>query len=225
MNKNYFGIFVVFGLFLFGASFVSAISGLGVGYSSQSFMAEEGQSFCLDYYKVYNPWDESTYVTVDVSDELKEIMVRQDTSALLVPAQTSSKEAIPLNQFCFKIPKVYERDYMIAGRFVDELDCGGQDMKVYEGEIVISKAPAPAGASEGVGGSVTKSSISAPLKIRVECLGHGPNYSLVYIVLAIFSAGVVLFVLVRRYRKPAIERDREKLAKLKKKIASSEKRK
>jgi len=226
MNKNIILMILVLGLGLMVIpSFVSA--GLGIGYSSQSFMAEEGKTFCLDYYKVYNPWDDDSYVTVDVSPELKEIVIKQETESLLVPAQTSSKEAISLNQFCFKVPEVYEREYLISGMAIapDKLSCDGQEQKVYEGEIVVTKAPAPIDASVGAGGSATQSSISAPLKIRVPCNAYSWDYTSLYVALAALSGIVIFIVLFRRYRTPKLERDRARLAKLKAEISRAEKKK
>ena len=74
-------------------SFVSA--GVGIKWDRESALSNEGEDACLTY-GVYNPWPEDTYVEVGVSEELEEVLTVQDVEATLVPAHTSSGEAIPI---------------------------------------------------------------------------------------------------------------------------------
>lgn len=193
-------------------------AGLGIKYSAQSAMVREGQEVCLDYYSVYNPWDDETYVKIGVSEELQEILTVQNTEAILVPAQTSNTESIPI-KFCFKVPRVYAKD-CLAGPFICEQTCS-EEIKVYDGDVVLTSVPSPLMAS-GMGGSATQMSISAPLTLRVECAAHARDYTLLWVVIAAIAAIVLAVVLIKRNQKPEIERDREKLAKLRAKIEKEE---
>lgn len=215
--KNYFGIlFLLVGILIF-SSFVSA--GIGIKYEQESALVGEGEKACLTY-GVYNPWDDETYATIGLSDSLLEILSMQEAETKLLPAQTSSDEAIPI-EFCFKVPNnIYYKDCSV-GSFICKQECT-EEMKVYEGEVFVSTVPDPK-AIEGTGGSATKYSISAPLRVRVKCVPHARDYTLVYVLLALISAAVIAFILIRRYRKPKAERDKEKLKKLKAEIAKESK--
>ncbi len=208
-------VFVVsFGIVLF-SSLVSA--GLGIKYSEQSVMVKEGETACLTY-GVYNPWDDQTYATIGLSDNLKEILTVQDVESKVLPAQTSSDEAIPI-KFCFKVPRVYSRDCSV-GSFICEQTCEEPQVE-YSGEVVVSSIPAPTQIT-GAGGSATKYAVGAPLTVRVSCTPHGRDYTLVYVLLALISALVIAGVLFKKYRKPKSVRDKEKIAKLKAEIAKEE---
>ena len=193
------------------SSFISA--GLGIKYTGQSALVDEGEKVCLNYYSIYNPWGTDANVVVGLSEELQEILVMQETTTKLIPAFTSSSESIPM-EFCFKVPKVYERDYSIAGMFIDELDCSDQETKFYTGEVIVESAPMSAQMS-GIGGSATKMSVSAPLKVGVRCNSYPRNYTLAYVLAAVLSGGFIFMILFRKYRKPKEQRIKEKMKKLK----------
>ena len=94
---------------------------------------------------------------------------------------------------------------------------------MYEGEVFLKTVPLQTTIG-GTGGSATSMSVSAPLRVRVQCTAHPRDYSLLYLVFAVISALVVFFVLFNKYRKPKVERDKEKLAKLKSEIARESKK-
>jgi len=208
-------VFVFAFAILFSLSFASA--GIGIKWSQESAMVNEGDTACLTY-SVYNPWSEETYATIGLSEELLGILTMQDVNAKLIPAETSSAEAIPI-EFCFKVPSIYEKDCSV-GNFICKQECS-EEMKVYEGDVVVSTVPAPTQIG-GTGGSSTQMAVSAPLRIRVKCNPYPRDYSLIYIIIAVISALVVFMVLFKRYRKPKTQRDKERLAKLKAEIAREE---
>ncbi len=213
--------FVIVALVLLVFSVSPMVSaGIGLGRTGESALVQEGEEVCLSYYSVYNPWDDETYVKVKVSDELQEILTLQDTEAILLPPHTSSEESIPM-KFCFKVPdNVYEKDCAV-GPFLCEMTCD-EETKVYGGEVIVHGVPAPAAVGEGGAGSTTQASAAAPLRIRVQCVPYPRDFTLLWVLVAVIAALGLAIVLIQRSRKPKIQRDREKLARLKAEIAKAE---
>lgn len=202
-------LFSIFAVILFLASYVSA--GIGISVTANSILVEEGKQ---GVYTVgaYNPFNEPTYVTVLPSDELSGVLIKQSAQQKLVPAGTSSENAIPLS-FEFKVPQVYERETKLLG-LAKKVDCTSQDKVSYEGEVVLQSVPG-SDDSTGFGGSATVMAVSTPLTVRVACKDtHGWDYTLAYVVVAVFSAGVVGMILFTRYRKPKSERLKEQMKKI-----------
>jgi hypothetical protein len=212
----------IFGLMLVSIIFCIALAsaGLGIKYSQQSALVNEGGEACLTY-SVYNPWEEDTYATVGLSSNLLEILTVQEAEAKNLPAHTSSDNAIPI-EFCFKVPQVYSKDCSV-GPFICEQTCT-EDKVEYVGEVVVSSLPNPTQMG-GAGSSSTQYSVSAPLTIRIACTAHARDYLLLYVAIALISAIVIATVLIRKYRKPKAERDKEKLRKLRVEIAKESKSK
>ncbi len=209
--------FVLYLIIILNVYFVSAESGVGIRSYQESILLRENQEGCVSV-GAYNPFNEDTKVIVGISDELKEVLILQEAESKLLPAFTSSNDAIPL-KFCFKVPKFYQRDCSI-GSFICELTCN-EPQKEYSGEISLTTQPSSTDIG-GAGGSATKLSVSTKLNVRVECIPHPREYTAVYVSLALISVFVVGFVLFKRYRKPKVQRDREKLMKLKAEIAKEE---
>jgi hypothetical protein len=210
MKKEVTIAFFFFSLIIF-TTFASA--GVGIKWSQESFLVSEGEKTCLSY-SVYNPWPEDSSVRIEVSDNLKSILISQEAETRSVPANTSSAKAIPLD-FCFEIPEVYSKKCIIED-FLCKKDCLEEQL-VYEGEISIKSFPADADIS-GSGGSTTEMSVSAPLRLRITCTPHSTDYRLVYILLAVISLIGIIVILYRRFRKPEKERKKEELERLKKEM-------
>ncbi len=188
--------FIVFGIiFVFLIGLVSA--GVGISWDKESSLVPEKTKTCLTY-KVYNPWPDDAYAKVELSEELQEIIKSEETEIKFIPAETSSADAIPVS-FCFKTPNIYERDCWIGNSFICKQDCN-EEMKVYSGEVLVMEVSEDEFISGGAGGSRTMMSISAPLKIRVQCVAHDRNYSLIYVVVALI-AGILLILNVLKQRK------------------------
>ena len=198
------------------SSFISA--GVGIKWGQESALVNEREKTCLSY-DVYNPWPDDTYVTIELSEELKEILIMQEAETKLVPKNTASTESIPI-EFCFKSPTVYERDCWLANTLICKQDCN-EEQKVYSGEVVVKSV---ASEIEG-GGSATTMAVSAPLNIKIKCNACPRNFTLIYVTVIIISLITIGLILQKKYKKPKIQRDREKLKKLKTKIGKESKRK
>jgi len=200
----------------------SVSSGVGLKWDAEGKLVEQGEKTCLTY-SVYNPWPKESYATIGVSDNLKEILKSQEAEVKLIPPNTMSTNSIPL-KFCFTIPYVYEsgRDCLI-GSIICKQECN-DEQKVYSGEVLLSEAK-DVSVSGGSGGSSTSVAVSAPLNLRVICTAHSRDYTIVYLALGIIAIIVIIMVLVNKYRKPKVERDKEKLKILKEQIARESRKK
>ncbi len=206
---------IILGMLILALPLISA--GVGLKWSQESVAVNEGKKACLTY-SVYNPWPEESYVKIIVSDSLQEVLTSQESEEANVPSETSSSEAIPL-KFCFTVPYIYQRSCLI-GDYICEQSCE-EEQKVYAGEVIVESIPNPIGTT-GTGGSSTAMSVSAPLNVRVICTAHGKNFTPIYVLLALISLTVVLILIVKKYRKPKIEREKEKLRKLEGRIKKQE---
>lgn len=185
-------LFIGLWIFLFMFSFVSA--GIGISWEKESSLVPENSKTCLTY-KVYNPWPDDVYARIELSDSLQGIMKSQESSIEFIPAQTSSKDAIPV-EFCFKTPRIYERNCLIGNSLICKQECG-EEMKVFSGEVEVIEVSEAEFQAGGAGGSATQMSVSAPLKIRVQCIESGYNFSVVYISI-ILIAGIWLVINLTR---------------------------
>jgi hypothetical protein len=216
-NKINLALAVIF-LLLF--SIPTILGGIGIKSYQESVLANENEEACV-VVGAYNPFPTGTTVEVSVSEELEKVLVLQEAENKYLPPFTSSDNAIPLN-FCFKVPEVYSRDYAIAGKFIDKLDCD-EPQQVYEGEVVLESVAGGDGGG-GIGGSATKMSVSRPLRVRVNCSPYSWNYTPAYLLGALISILIIGFVLFTKYRKPKEIRIKEKMKKLKEEMKSSKKK-
>lgn len=196
-----------------------ASAGVGIKWSQESFSVDEGQKTCL-VYSVYNPWPEDSYVAISLPESLKNVLVSQEAETKLVPANTPSSAAVPIN-FCFKAPQVYVKECLV-GSFICKQECN-EAQKTYEGEVSVNSVPSQTQIS-GSGGSSTQMSVSAPLKIIVKCNAYGYDFTLVYLAIAIICAIFIAIILYRKYRTPAAERDRAELKRLQERLRKERKK-
>lgn len=171
-------------------------AGVGIRWDKESSLVPENTKTCLTY-NVYNPWPEDSYVEIRLSEELMEIVSKMSSEVEFVPSGTSSLDAIPVN-FCFKTPKVYERDCLLFNSLICKQECQ-EETKTYSGEVEVLEVGSLEGAG-GAGGSATAMSVSAPLRVRVQCVEHKRNYSVVYITVALIAA-ILLAVNLSRKKK------------------------
>lgn len=181
--------------FMLVSPIVSA--GVGLSWTQQSSLVPENTKTCLTY-KVYNPWPVDSYVEIALSEELMEIVSSWSTEITFVPKETSSSEAIPI-EFCFKTPKIYERDCWIGSSLICKQECT-EEMKIYNGEVEVMEASESDLSGAGAGGSATAMAVSAPLTIKVQCIPHSRNLTLIYVVIAVI-AGVLLAINLFRKKK------------------------
>jgi len=191
------------------APLVSA--GVGIKWDKESSLVPEKTSTCLTY-NVYNPWEDDSYVQIELSDDLKSIITSSESETKFVPKETSSSEALPI-EFCFKTPRVYEQDCLI-GNFICKQTCD-EPMKLYEGEVsVIELSEEQAKVGGGAGGSTTQMSVSAPLRVRVQCLPHDRNYGVVYALIALI-AGILLWINIINTKRKKFRKNSKKKTKAK----------
>jgi hypothetical protein len=176
--KFTFGILI----FVFLLSLVSA--GVGIRWDRESALVPENEKTCMTY-GVYNPWSEDTYVKIVLSTDLQEILSSSDADLTFVPKGTPSSATIPVT-FCFKTPTVYEKDCLIGQFALCKQECV-EPMKIYEGEVEVIETDGEVVKSGGSGGSSTQMSVSAPLRVKVQCVAHKRNYSLIYISVALVA--------------------------------------
>lgn len=218
MNKKIGVVSCMFVLVLAMVSLVSA--GIGLKWSEESLIIDEREKYCMTY-SVYNPWPENTYAEIGVSDELKEILIDYESEVKLIPSNTKNTESIPV-EFCFKVPQVYERDCWI-GNFICKQECKEEQRK-YNGEV-LAKSIGTNSQIGGSGGSTTSVAVSAPLKLRVNCNAHKRDFTIIYVLSALISIIIITIILIKKYRKPKLQRDREKLKKLREQIRREERKK
>lgn len=191
-------------MLLFVFPLISA--GVGISWDRESSLVPENSKTCLTY-KVYNPWPDDVYTEIKVSESLQEIIKSQETDVKFIPAETSSDNAIPI-EFCFKTPRVYERDCLVGDSMICKQTCD-EDMRSFSGEVEaveMSEAQFEAG---GAGGSATQMSVSAPLTVRVKCVESGYNYSIVYLTIALI-AGIWLAINLSQRRKKKSKKNSKK---------------
>lgn len=191
--KNLF-LVVLIGLFLMilPVNFVSA--GVGIVLERESLLVDEGEKACL-VYGVYNPWPEESIVSIELSEQLKGIIVQQESETKIIPANTASANAIPVN-FCFMAPKIYSEDCLV-GNYLCKQDCK-EEQKTYSGEVLVKSVSSKANVT---GGSTTAMAVSAPLSIKVKCSAHSRNFTLVYIIIAVIASIGIAVILFKKYRK------------------------
>jgi len=217
MKKGVLSLIVLF-LALAMTSFISA--GVGIKWSQESFLVNDGEETCLTY-SVYNPWPEDSYVQIVLPENLKNLLIMQEAETKLVPANTGSVNAIPI-KFCFKVPKVYAEECLI-GDFLCKKECN-EEQVVYEGQVSVKSVPGET-TMTGSGGSATEMSVSAPLRLKLNCNAHPTDFTLLYLVLAIVALLGIIIILFRKYRKPEQARKKEKLAELREEMKKLKKKK
>jgi len=176
--------------------FISA--GVGISWDQESALIPENSKVCMEY-KVYNPWAEDSYIKIKLSDSLMAIVSSVDDSVEFVPKETSSKNAIPV-KFCFKTPKVYKEDCLLFNKLICKQDCT-EAMKIYEGEVEVLEVDTDDAIVGGAGGSATAMSVSAPLRVKVQCIAHATNYSLIYILIAVIAFVLLIINLFKKKKK------------------------
>lgn len=193
MKKFYLTLFLVSVLALYMFSFVSA--GVGVKWNQETALIPENSQVCLTY-GIYNPWPTDSYVKVQLSDSLNPIVKSEDNKVDSVPSYTYSNDSIPV-KFCFQTPTVYTQDCLLFNQFLCKQDCS-EPMKIYSGEVQVKEVSDSQVQAGGSGGSSTQMSVSAPLKVKVQCIKHGRDYSLIYIIVGLIALAILLWKLYRR---------------------------
>jgi hypothetical protein len=192
-------------LLLVSMSFVSA--GVGISWDKESTLVPEKTKTCLTY-KVYNPWPKDVYARVQLSNELQPIVKTQDSEIKFIPKETSSQEAMPVN-FCFKTPNIYERDCLIGDSLICKQECN-EPLHDYAGTVEVIEISEASFEAGGTGGSTTQMSVSAPLKVRVQCIKSDRNWSVVYLLVALVAGVWLVLNIVKSRKKPKKKKVKKK---------------
>jgi len=182
-------VIIAFVIFQLLAGTVSADVGIGIKWFTESEPVNEGEQKCL-VYGLYNPFDTDVKGFLEATRDLTSIYQAEEPK--LVPANTSSKEALPA-QICFSIPKVYKEDSFYG--FLPQRQCGVEDVML-KGEVVAAYK-----LSDGAGlGSATGASFAAPLKLQVRCDPVDRNWIPVYAIIILMVAGILGLVYTKKKR-------------------------
>ena len=189
---------------------------VGIKWYTEGEVVNENSEKCIKY-GAYNPSGNDIKVKIEVTDSLKDIISGESFEDKIVKAATKSSEAEEIN-FCFKVPEVYEKDCLI-GNLVCEQRCE-QETKSYSGDVIMTEALV--GTGGGAAGSGATIAASAPLELVVSCVKHDREWGLVYITAIIIVLCIFGIWLYKKYSKPKVVRDKEKLKKLQEKIKTEE---
>ena len=182
---------------LLSLTLVSARKGVGLVWSTETEVVHEGGVHCVEY-GVYNPWDEDVRAVLGVSDNLRDVIVREESEVKLVGAGTLHDVAVPF-EFCFRVGKVYDADCLFGG-LVCRQDCLGEEV-VFDGKVMVLEE---SGSSGGGTGSATSLGVGVPLKLRVKCVAHGRDWGLVYLLVVLVCLvwiGVLLHGRFKHHRR------------------------
>ena len=220
MKKAMCIVLVVIVAFLLSLSLVSARKGVGLVWSTQTEVVEEGSVHCIEY-GVYNPWDEDVNAMLTASEDFSEIITDEESDTKAIVAKTYHDSAIPV-ELCFRVPEVYAEDCLVGGLFCEQ-KCEELE-KNYRGEIVVSESKEDTSLGGGAAGSSTALGVSAPLSLKVRCIAHSRDWTLLYASLLIIALAILGVALYRKYRVPPLLREQQKLEKLKAKISKMKKK-
>jgi len=201
-------------LFSFILIFPMVSAGVGISWDKESALVQENTKTCLTY-KIYNPWPEESYVKIELSNSLLEILKSSDSNVEFIPAETSSSEAIPVT-FCFKTPTLYEKDCALFDTFFCKQECLGEQI-MYSGEVEVLEVPKEMVEKGGAGGSATAMSVSAPLRVRVMCVAHGTSYTPIYVLVGLIVLILLIGNLLRGKNKKESKKENKKFKKEKSK--------
>jgi len=123
-NKNTANRVVII-LMIVIASMNIISAGVGIKWGEESVVVKENEKTCLSY-GVYNPWPRDSYVGISVSKGLEDVLFAYDSEGVLVPSETSSDEAIPI-ELCFDVVEVYDKDCLLGDSFICELKCNDKE--------------------------------------------------------------------------------------------------
>ncbi|MBU0929804.1 MAG: hypothetical protein KJ623_01920 [Nanoarchaeota archaeon] len=212
-NSRY-GILIILIVFfiLISSLQVQARKGVGIIWHAEAALVNEKEQYCLTY-GIYNPWDEDVVAIPSISDNFKDIVIEQEVDKTLIKAETMHEAAIPV-KYCFKTPKVYEEDCLLFNSLICKKECN-EEQKNYKGSIIIKEDTTTDLQS---GGSATAFAVAAPLELIIRCNAHSRDYSLVYLTVSMIFLVIIIVHLYNKFRKPKIDRYKEKLLKLQKKI-------
>ena len=76
-----------------------------------------------------------------------------------------------------------------------------EEMKIYEGRVEVVEVSESQLKEGGSGGSATTMTVSAPLRVKVQCIPYSTDYSLVYIVVGAIALIILAWRIYKRKSK------------------------
>lgn len=187
---------VLLGFLMFSIFPIASVrAGVGIVWNQESALVPENSNVCLTY-GIYNPWPQESYVKIQLSDPLQAIAKAYSSKVTTIPANTSHDNSVPV-KFCFRTPKVYNETCLLFNTFLCKQTCSGQ-MKEFRGDVQVVQLSTAQVESGGSGGSSTAMSVSAPLNVKVKCVAHGTNYSIVFLLIGIIALAILIFKFRKR---------------------------
>lgn len=183
-------------LIVFLSFTVQARKGVGLVWDTQTAIVYENSEHCVRY-GIYNPWEDDVNAILSVSDELKDVIINEDSEEKLITAGTFHEYAVPM-EFCFKIAKTYEEDCWIPGLFCKQ-ECNIDPVQ-HEGKVIAMEAPSEGG-SGSIAGSATSLGVSVPLKLKVKCKEHAREMTPLYILIIVIVLIIIGTILWKRKNK------------------------
>ena len=177
-------------------------AGVGIVWSKESEVTTIGQRICIKY-GVYNPFLKDVKVTLRGNLAPQEAgldYLTAESEVKDVPAGTSSSKNVPVD-LCFDVPKdVFEEDCLIGDFLLCEQKCVEKDV-IYAGEVIATEVK---DAGAGGTGSSAIALASVPFKLKVNCVEHGIDWTLLYIIiiLLIFVAAALAYKFNQSHKGP-----------------------
>jgi hypothetical protein len=186
---------LMIGMFLLVLLIPLVSAGVGIKWDKESILLGEGEEACITY-SAYNPFEGDTNARIELSEELSEVLITQETETIQIPGETGHEEAIPV-EFCFRAPRgVYKKDCLFLNMFCEQ-KCEA-DMKEFAGEVAVVEISDSN--IEGEGGSATTMAVAAPLNVRIKCNPHTRDFSLIYIVVALIALIIIITIVSKRLK-------------------------
>lgn len=195
MKKMMYISVLIFVFILMLSPIVLARKGVGLVWDTETEIVSEKSKHCVQY-GIYNPWEEDVTAILSVSNELKEVITKEESESKFIKAGTTHDIAVPI-EFCFEIAEIYSEDCLV-GSVICEQKCEEPEV-VYEGKIVAMEEPT--GEVEGGAGSATSLGVSVPLKLKVKCNPHAREWTLVYVVVIVIALILILWILYRKSKR------------------------
>lgn len=197
IHSNIFSFLIIFLVFalafaisITSINFANASVGIGLKWSTESEMVNEGKELCINY-GLYNPFDQDVTGYLEATKELNSSFTSEQPK--LIPANTSSNNSIN-SEICFKFDNVYKKK-CILGLFC-ERKC--DKLKTYSGEVMAAYSLPEKG---GGTGSVVGTSFAAPLKLTVKCEPLERNKGLLYSSIAVIVIIILIIIFLSKRKK------------------------
>jgi len=187
---------------------VLADVGIGLRWETEAQVIKENSKSCVTYF-LYNPFDQDVNGFIKAYGNISDLAIAEDPK--IIPAGTLLEDAVP-TQICFHTPDVYQENCLL-GVLMCERTCSATQ-QLYPGNYTVTRTPEGniqnvvyAGDVQaaydlnfaGGTGSATGSSISARMRVIVNCEKLEMDMIPLYVIIVVIVI-VVLFLVYRKKR-------------------------